>query len=101
LPDCAGADALQVAERLRAAVAREVTTASVTVSAGVGEMPANAGDGERLVAAADAALYAAKRDGRNRSVLTHRVTEPGEAPLHPSLRRRPAVDDATSDGVVA
>jgi diguanylate cyclase (GGDEF)-like protein len=101
LPDCAGADALRVAERLRAAVAREVTAAPVTVSAGVGEMPANAGDGERLVAAADAALYAAKRDGRNRSVLTDRVTEPGEAPLHPSLRRRPAVDDATSDGVVA
>jgi diguanylate cyclase (GGDEF)-like protein len=101
LPDCAGADALRVAERLRAAVAREVTAAPVTVSAGVGEMPANAGDGERLVAAADAALYAAKRDGRNRSVLSDRVSEPGEAPLHPSLRRRPAVDDATSDGVVA
>jgi diguanylate cyclase (GGDEF)-like protein len=101
LPDCAGADALRVAERLRAAVAAEVTAAPVTVSAGVGAMPANAGDGERLVAAADAALYAAKRDGRDRSVRSDRVAEPDEAPLHPSLLRRPAVDGATSDGVVA
>jgi diguanylate cyclase (GGDEF)-like protein len=101
LPDCSGADALRVAERLRAAVASEVTAAPVTVSAGVGEMPGNAGDGERLVASADAALYAAKREGRNRSVRSGRVAEPGEAPLHPSLRRRPAVDGATSDGVVA
>ena len=101
LPDCAGADSLRVAERLRAAVAREVTAAHVTVSAGVGEMPANAGDGERLVAAADAALYSAKREGRNRSVQSDRIAEPDEAPLHPSLRRRPAVEGATSDGVVA
>jgi diguanylate cyclase (GGDEF)-like protein len=43
LPDCTGDDALRVAERLRAAVAREVTAVPVTVSAGVGATPENAG----------------------------------------------------------
>lgn len=88
LPDCTRADALAVAERLRAAVAAEVTAVPVTVSAGVGAMPENAGNGERLVAAADAALYAAKREGRDRSVGSTRTAEPGEAPAHPASRRR-------------
>jgi diguanylate cyclase (GGDEF)-like protein len=96
LPECSGADALRVAERLRAAVARHVTAVPVTVSGGVGEMPGNAGDGERLVAAADAALYAAKRDGRNRSVRSDRVAEPGEVPPHPSLLPRPVELDGAS-----
>jgi diguanylate cyclase (GGDEF)-like protein len=87
LPDCTGDDAFAVAERLRAAVARDVTAVPVTVSAGVGALPGNAGDGERLVAAADAALYSAKREGRDRSVGSNRVAEPGEAPDHPVLRR--------------
>jgi hypothetical protein len=59
----------------------------VTVSAGVGEVPGNAGDCEQLVAAADTALYAAKREGRNRSVRSDRVAEPRELPPHPSLLR--------------
>ncbi len=91
LPDCTAANALVVAERLRAAVAHEVSAVPVTVSAGVGAMPDNAGDGERLVAAADAALYAAKREGRDRSVASTRAAEPGEAPAHPALRRSPGV----------
>jgi diguanylate cyclase (GGDEF)-like protein len=102
LPDCTAANALRVAERLRAAVAHDVTAVPVTVSAGVGAVPENAGDGERLVAAADAALYAAKGEGRNRSVRSSRPAEPGEAPEHPSLRRRPdEVDDATAGGAEA
>jgi len=87
LPDCTGDDALAVAERLRAAVVVDVTAVPVTVSAGVGAMPVNAGDGERLVAAADAALYSAKREGRDRSVRSARVAEPGEVPDHPAMRR--------------
>lgn len=89
LPDCSGRDAVRVAERLRAAVARDVSAVPVTVSAGVAELPGNAGDGERLVAAADSALYAAKRDGRNRSVRSDRLAEPDEGPQHPSLRNLP------------
>jgi hypothetical protein len=38
------------------------------------------------VAAADAALYVAKREGRDRSVRSTRTAEAGEAPAHPSLR---------------
>jgi diguanylate cyclase (GGDEF)-like protein len=87
LPDCSGADALRVAERLGAAVAREVTVVLVTVSAGVGEVPGSAGDCEQLVTAADTALYAAKHQGRNRSVRSDRVAEPGELAAHPSFLR--------------
>jgi diguanylate cyclase (GGDEF)-like protein len=86
LPDCATGDALVVAERLRAAIARDVTAVPVKVSAGVGAMPENAGTGDRLVAAADAALYAAKREGRDRSVRSTRAAEPDEVPAHPTLR---------------
>jgi two-component system cell cycle response regulator len=63
-----------------------VTAVPVTVSAGVGATPENADTGERLVAAADAALYAAKREGRDRSVRSTRAAEPGEVPAHPSVR---------------
>ncbi len=98
LPDCTGVDALGVAERLRAAVARDVTAVPVTVSAGVGAMPENAGDGERLVAAADAALYAAKGEGRNRSVRSARVADVDEEPTHPSLRRRGSPEPSASGG---
>jgi diguanylate cyclase (GGDEF)-like protein len=96
LPDCTGDDAVAVAERLRAAVAAEVTAVPVTVSAGVGAMPVNAGDGERLVAAADAALYSAKREGRDRSVRSARVAEPGEVPDHPAMRREAGAVERSS-----
>ncbi|HUF84006.1 MAG TPA: sensor domain-containing diguanylate cyclase [Acidimicrobiia bacterium] len=72
LPDCSGADCITVAERLRSAVAARMTTVKVTVSAGCAALPDNAHDGERLVAAADAALYEAKREGRNRTMRSTR-----------------------------
>ncbi|MFI5047532.1 MAG: diguanylate cyclase [Acidimicrobiia bacterium] len=65
LPGCSRADALGVAERVRSAVVHRTRAATVTVSAGVATMPDNAVDGERLVSAADAALYEAKRLGRD------------------------------------
>jgi predicted signal transduction protein with EAL and GGDEF domain len=100
LPDCGGVDAIRVAERLRAAVAREVTAVPITVSAGVGETPANAGDDDQLVAAADGALYAAKREGRNRTVRSDRMAEPAEGPAHPSLIRSTlAVNGPTGNAV--
>ena len=72
LPDCSGPDSLSVAERLRAAVAAEMTTIKVSVSAGTASLPDNAEEGGRLVAASDAALYEAKAGGRNRSVRSTR-----------------------------
>lgn len=67
-----GAGALHQAERLRAAVEHHFAAPSqprpVTVSVGVAAMPEHAVTAEALVAAADAALYAAKRGGRNRCI---------------------------------
>ena len=65
LPGCRGDDAVGVAERVRAEIGRRVEAVPMTVSAGLATIPDNALDGERLVSAADAALYEAKRDGRD------------------------------------
>ena len=66
LPGCSRDDALRVAERVRHGISRAVGEAPVTISAGVASVPDNATDAERLMAAADAALYDAKRTGRDR-----------------------------------
>ena len=74
LPECDLEAAANVAERLRAAVEAQPfdieagAPVSITVSIGVASWPALANSAQALVAAADAALYAAKRSGRNRVV---------------------------------
>ncbi len=82
LPGCRRDDAVGVADRVRAEITRRASQAAVTISAGVATMPDNAVDGERLVSAADAALYDAKRTGRDRAHASERVAEAGTpAPL--------------------
>ncbi|KQQ32502.1 diguanylate cyclase [Duganella sp. Leaf126] len=71
LPSVALADALAVAERLRALVQREPASyeqASIAyaVSIGVATMGDGIEDLDQLIKRADQALYAAKRGGRNR-----------------------------------
>jgi diguanylate cyclase (GGDEF)-like protein len=72
LPGCSRDDGVRVAERVRNSIARAVGEAPVTISAGVATVPDNANDPERLMAAADAALYDAKRTGRDRVACSGR-----------------------------
>ncbi len=72
LPDTDIAAALEIAERVRAAIAEITlpgTDVPVTVSVGVAGFPEHASTLERLDRLADAALYVAKRQGRNRVEL--------------------------------
>ena len=82
LPGCASANAVGVAERVRAEIGRRVLAVSVTVSAGLATMPDNANDSDRLLAAADAALYEAKRSGRDRAAASTREASAPPVALH-------------------
>ena len=69
LPDTEVPAALEIGERVRAAMAEislPGTDVSVTVSIGVSGFPEHASTLDRLERLADAALYLAKRHGRNR-----------------------------------
>lgn len=84
MPGAEAPAALVVGERVRRAVeSRGIPSADggpLTVSVGVAVYPERASDGESLVAAADAAMYAAKEGGRNRVVMagTSRAHAPAE-----------------------
>ena len=73
------AGAMDVARRVCESVEREPVMVSdtialnVTVSAGSAAMPADANSGLSLLNAADKALYAAKKRGRNRAIAFHQI----------------------------
>jgi diguanylate cyclase (GGDEF)-like protein len=77
LPETNLARGMEVAERLRSAIAALDTGVAgrVTASLGVAELPACARTGEGLRAAADAALYEAKRAGRDRTACARPAAE--------------------------
>ena len=70
LPQTHREGAAVVAERVRAVVADHTfpltTRGTITVSIGISVFPEDASDPMSLIQAADRALYAAKRAGRNR-----------------------------------
>jgi len=72
MPDCSAANAQRRAEEIIARVREHPftvgpgETVTVSISAGTAHSPSNAHDALTLYAAADAALYQAKRDGRDR-----------------------------------
>ena len=76
--------ALIVAERIRSRVAgEEFEGEPLSVSVGVAEYPAHGDTPEELIASADAAMYQAKSQGRNRVVAAGARAEP-----EPEKRRR-------------
>jgi two-component system, cell cycle response regulator len=74
MPDTTKDRAYQVAERLRACIAAEpfrlnpTTQLSITTSVGIAVLEGETDTPETIFKRADNALYAAKRDGRNRVV---------------------------------
>ncbi|HEX2038658.1 MAG TPA: GGDEF domain-containing protein [Acidimicrobiales bacterium] len=86
LPACAPREGFRVAQRLRAAVAEAALHVPVTISAGVAGVPVNATTADDLLRAADTALYAAKKSGRDR---TARARESGHARRGGPRRRHP------------
>jgi len=74
LPNAAPRAAAQIAERIRALVEQydfhwELRSVRVTLSIGVANLQDNKQNGKNLIQAADAALYKAKKGGRNRVVV--------------------------------
>jgi diguanylate cyclase (GGDEF)-like protein len=71
LPEGSAEDAIAFAERLREAIAATIFSPGgaprqITVSVGVASLRAPVTSRSQLLAAADAALYRAKHEGRNR-----------------------------------
>jgi diguanylate cyclase (GGDEF)-like protein len=67
LPETGLEAAVEVAERIRVTLAARIFEGRrVTLSIGAAEFPVHGDDAQRLIAAADAALYRAKDGGRNR-----------------------------------
>ena len=85
MPETDGAAAIQIAERLRAAIASHPFPHGETqpggrlsISGGVASFPVDGTNGTELIGHADQALYQAKASGRNR-VIRHRGVEIGDA----------------------
>ncbi|MGA7799708.1 MAG: bifunctional diguanylate cyclase/phosphodiesterase [Gammaproteobacteria bacterium] len=90
LPETGQTEALSIAERLRAGVGGKPQSAGewdveVTLTAGVATYPQDGQELSRLISAADANLYEAKRSGRNR-VLGGGATTGAVLPVATQLR---------------
>src|SRR5919106_6817969 len=101
LPLCSRDEAAQVAERLRQAASSVRAVIPVTASAGVAVFPFDGTDADGLVRAADNALYAAKRAGRNRLAVAGEEMPSGrtlEAGIDPAFQAQILSTSATALG---
>jgi diguanylate cyclase (GGDEF)-like protein len=73
LPGLAAGDAVPVADRLREAVARIDFHVPLRVSVGLAAWPTDAAGRDELLGRADEALYAAKREGKDRTTVAAAV----------------------------
>ena len=74
MPDTSAADALELAEHIRARVAaKKFMGRKMTLSIGVASYPEDADNAEGLVSIADEALYQAKREGRDRAIRARKL----------------------------
>jgi diguanylate cyclase (GGDEF)-like protein len=85
LPETDLAGAVELAERIRSRIESERVPGvdggvplRVTASLGAASMPASAASAQDLVASADAALYKAKRAGKNRVVTASARSQAGQ-----------------------
>jgi two-component system, cell cycle response regulator len=77
MPETEIGGAVEVAERIRTKLASERLPAGrITLSVGVAAFPSHGDGAEALIAAADAALYEAKRAGRDRVASAGRRSVP-------------------------
>jgi diguanylate cyclase (GGDEF)-like protein len=75
MPGATARDAAAVGERVRRTIADVSPDLPVTASVGVAAAPEHGGSATELTAAADAALYDAKRGGRNQVVVSRHLRE--------------------------
>jgi diguanylate cyclase (GGDEF)-like protein len=90
LPETSTEGAVELAERIRERIEAEVVPlieedgeVRITASLGLATLPGSAANAHELIAKADAALYEAKRAGKNRVVVA-----PGHVPAAPKVGRR-------------
>lgn len=82
MPGCRHSELAARAERLRLKVKNtRIAGLDITVSVGAASSPPNVVDGASLLAAADKALYDAKRSGRDRSVVDPYRSPPRLVPV--------------------
>ena len=103
LPGLTEKDAFAVAEGVRQKVAAIVSTLPnpVTVSVGVASFPAHGQRRDELLAIADAALYASKRGGKNRTSVAggeepRNLPRPGARSASTCCTRRTPTPSATA-----
>ena len=99
LPETGMDGAVRAAERIherldQRSVAVGEQSVTVTLSTGVAEFPTDGDSPESLIASADAALYQAKRDGRNRVVCASRRRQTTAA--KPAKKKRKEEEEDSS-----